>query len=406
MTTAPGLVLAALWLLVFSVTTQSMILAPVLPRIAEQLGVPEARLGGLVTGYSLAVAGVALLAGPVSDKVGRRRMLLAGSAAMTVGLALHAVARDYPTLLLVRTLTGAGGGVLTGATAAYVGDYFPPERRGWANGWVLSGMAAGQIAGIPLGTVLAARWGFRLPFLAFAASMALSFLLVWRCVPQPPVRRYTGPLDVRYVSGHYAVLVARPYVAAAVLAVAGNFLGAALYVLYLPAWLERARGATPAQVALLFAAGGIATALAGPPAGRLSDRIGRKKLVIGASAGLAAGMLATPWLMRGLPAAYALFFGVMVLVAARAGPLQALLTEIVPAEQRGSLMSLSMAMGQGGYGVGGALAGPVYGAYGYAGTATLAALSALGVAVLVWRFLPETRSVIPLPPGSLPAPSG
>ena len=287
-----------------------------------------------------------------------------------------------------------------------MGDYFPPERRGWANGWVLAGMAAGQIAGIPLGTVLAARWGFQLPFLAFAASMALSFLLVWRFVPQPPVRRYTGPMDVRYVSGHYAVLVMRPYVAAAVLAVAGNFLGAALYVLYLPAWLERARGATPGQVALLFAAGGIATALAGPPAGRLSDRIGRKRLVIGASAGLTAAMLATPWLVRGLPAAYALFFVAMVLVAARAGPLQALLTEIVPAEQRGSLMSLSMAVGQGGYGVGGALAGPVYGAYGYAGTATLAALSALGVAVLVWRFLPETRAATPLPPGALPAPPG
>ena len=406
MTAAPWLVLAALWLLVFSVTTQSMILAPVLPRIAEQLGVPEARLGGLVTGYSLAVAGVAILAGPVSDKVGRRRMLLAGAAAMTVGLALHAVARDYPTLLLVRTLTGAGGGVLTGATAAYVGDYFPPERRGWANGWVLSGMAAGQIAGIPLGTVLAARWGFRLPFLAFAASMALSLLLVWRFVPQPPVQRYTGPLDVRYVSGHYAALVVRPYVAAAVLAVAGNFLGAALYVLYLPAWLERARGVTPGEVALLFAAGGIATALAGPPAGRLSDRVGRKRIVIAASVGLAAGMLATPWLMRGLPAACALFFGVMVLVASRAGPLQALLTEIVPAGQRGSLMSLSMAMGQGGYGVGGALAGPVYGAYGYTGTAALAALSALGVAVLVWRFLPETRSATPLRPEPLPAPSG
>jgi len=53
-------VLAALWLLVFAVTSQAMILAPILPRMSEQLGIPLARLGTLVTGYAVAVAGVAL----------------------------------------------------------------------------------------------------------------------------------------------------------------------------------------------------------------------------------------------------------------------------------------------------------------------------------------------------------
>ena len=166
--------LAALWLLVFSVTTQTMILAPILPRVAEQLRISEGRVAYISTGHSVAVALVAVVAGPVSDRVGRRRMLLAGAAAMTVGLALHALALGFGSFLAVRVLTGAGGGVLTGATAAYVGDYFPPERRGWANGWVMSGMAAGQVLGIPVGTLLAARSGFRAPFLVFAATMAVT----------------------------------------------------------------------------------------------------------------------------------------------------------------------------------------------------------------------------------------
>lgn len=382
--------LGALWILVFSVTSQTMILAPILPRIAEQLHVPESRLGLLVTGYSVAVAAVAVIAGPVSDKLGRRRMLLAGAAAMTVGLALHAAAGSFGTLLLVRVLTGAGGGVLTGATAAYVADYFPAERRGWANGWVMSGMAAGQIVGIPLGSALAGSWGFRVPFLLFAATMAVAWLLVLRFVPQPQVPRYRGPLQVREMARHYLEVLRRGEVALAVLAFCGMFVGASLYTLYLPAWLEHARGMGSGRVAAMFAVGGAATALAGPPTGRLSDRIGRKRLSVGASVALAAAMAATPWVMRGAWSAYAVFFGATTLIAARSGPFQTLLTEIVPGERRGSLMSLSMATGQCGFGLGGAIAGPLYGAYGYASNAVIAAATALLMAVLVWRFLPET----------------
>ena len=62
-----------------------------------------------------------------------------------------------------------------------------------------------------------------------------------------------------------------------------------------------------------------------------------------------------------------------------AGPLQALTTEIVSDAERGALMSLSMAVGQSGAGIGGAIAGAAYGRYGYASSAVLAAASALAV---------------------------
>ncbi|HEX2190483.1 MAG TPA: MFS transporter [Longimicrobiaceae bacterium] len=396
--------LAALWLLVFAVTSQFMVLAPVLPRIADQLGVPVARLGTLVTGYSVAVAAVALLAGPVSDRVGRRRMLLAGAAAMAVGLALHGAARGYGALLAVRVVTGAAGGVLTGATAAYVADAFPPERRGLANGWVASGMAVGQVVGIPLGTLLAAGWGFRLPFLAFGGAMALAAAMVWRWVPQPEVPRAAGPLDLRAAARDYAALLRVPAVPVAVAAFCATYLGMALYTLYLPAWLERSRGLAPGEVAALFAAGGVATALAGPPAGRLCDLWGRKRLTVAASLGLAAATLATPWAARGPWSAYAVFFLASALVAARGGPFQTLLTELVPEDRRGSLMSLSMAAGQAGWGLGAALAGSAFGRWGYASNALAAAGAALAVTLLVGRWVPETAAPGPLRPPPAPPP--
>lgn len=386
----PRLTLAALWLVVFSVTSQTMILAPILPRISEQLGVPEGRLGLLVAGYAVAVASVALVAGPVSDRWGRRRMLLAGAGVMTVGLALHAVAEGFGALLAVRAFTGAGGGLLTGATAAYVGDAFPPERRGWANGWTMSGMAVGQVVAIPLGTLMAAGTGFRAPFVAFAATMALAFAGVWLWVPQPGVARYRGAVGPAAALRRYARMLRRSEVAAAVVAFFAVFLATSLYVLYLPVWLEGARGATPRQVALLFALGGLATVLAGPWAGRLSDRVGRKRLVVACSVGLAAGMPATTLLVGEVWVAFPIFTVVTGLFAARASPFQALLAEIVPDEERGSLMSLSMAMGQGGSGIGGAIAGSAYGASGYLSNTLLAAAVALGMALLVWRYLPET----------------
>lgn len=390
---SPYPILFALWLLVFSVTSQTMILAPILPRISEQLKVPESRLGMLVTGYAVAVAVVAVLMGPISDRFGRRRMLLFGSMAMTAGLALHGLAGGYASLLMVRIFTGAGGGVLTGATAAYVGDYFPHERRGWANGWIMSGMAVGQILGLPLGTVLAARSGFRLPFLVFAATMGVACVLVWRLVPQPNVHRVEERFRMRRFLDHYAATVAKRDRMAAIAAFLGIFLGTSLYILYLPTWLERARGATSGQIAWLFALGGVGTVLAGPRAGKLSDRIGRKRLVIGCSLAAALVMLSTTAIVTEVWLAYLLFFALTALFAARSGPFEALMTEIVPDEERGSLMSLAMALGQVGSGAGAAIAGAAYGTYGYRSNTVLAAVVVLVVAGLVWRFIAEPAGV-------------
>jgi predicted MFS family arabinose efflux permease len=383
------LVLLALWVMVFSVSSQFMVVAPILPRIAEQLSVPAASLGLLVSGYALAVGVVAVVMGPISDRVGRRRMLLAGTAVMAVALALHGLARDFTTLLTVRVLAGAGGGVLTGAAAAYVGDYFPYHRRGWALGWVMSGMAAGQILGVPIGALAAERAGFRLPFLLFAATMALGWVIAGIFLPRPDVAPSGDALSPGGGLRHYASLLARPGVVAGAAAYLSIFTGSALFVVYFPGWLEAARGSSPAQVAAVFSVGGVATMLVGPRAGRISDAIGRRVVVIGASLGMALLLALAPWGVRGPWSAGALFFLLMALVAARSSALDAVLTEIVSGAQRGSMMSLLMATGQLGFGAGGALAGQVYGTIGYAGNAVLAAAAALGVALVAWRFLPE-----------------
>ena len=386
---SPQLIVFALWLLVFSSASQTMIISPILPRIGRELGIAEAVLGTLVSAYSLMVGLLAVISGPISDRIGRRRILLLGTGVMTLALALHVMVDDYASLLAVRMIAGGAGGVLSGAAVSYIGDWFPYERRGWATGWVMSGSALGQILGIPLGIVLAGRWGFRAPFYMFGVTMALTFVLIWLRIPQPPVRRHDAPLTVRHVLHEYWVMLRRSEIALAALAFALMYLGVSLYVVYLPTWLEQSLGATSAQIALLFLVGGIANVLAGPQAGRISDRIGRKRIILYACIGLSLVMVSTTLVLTELWMAYPLFFVVMVGVAMRMSPFSALLTGLVEDHRRGSLMSLTVALGQVGYALGGAMAGPLYARAGYRSNTVLGAASVLAMGVVVWSWLPE-----------------
>jgi predicted MFS family arabinose efflux permease len=270
-----------------------------------------------------------------------------------------------------------------------VGDYFPYNRRGWATGWIMSGAAFGQIIGIPLGIVLAGRFGFKAPFYIFAVTMSLTFLLVLLKVPQPDVQRTEGKLTASGAIRDYVAMLRRPEVAWASFAFFLMFLGVSLYVVYLPTWLERDLGATPNAIAVLFFVGGIANVLTGPQAGKLSDRIGRKGIILLACAGLSVVMLLTTVLVREFWVAYPIFFLTMVLVAMRISPFSAMLTALVEDHRRGALMSLTVALGQVGFAMGGALAGPLFAGAGYWTNTVLGAFSVLGMGLIVWFLLPE-----------------
>lgn len=382
-------VLFALWLLVFSASSQLLIVVAMLPAIGEQLSVSTAQQGLLVSVYAAMVGVFALVAGPVSDKIGRRRMLLLGSGLMTAALALHIVVVDYPMLLVARTLAGVAGGALSGAAVSYVGDYFPYERRGWANGWVMSGIAVGQIAGVPLGALLAEKFGFRTPFLIFAVTMGATFLLILKCVPQPDVARDSRKLTVGGAFREYLALLKQPEIRVAATVFGLLFFSMALYITYLPAWLTEYRQATPNRIAALFFAGGIASVITGPIVGKLSDRLGRKPLILTSSVGLVILMGGATFVIQELWLAFPVFFVSSVLLAARMSPYQALLSALVPGNRRGALMSLTVSLGQIGFASGAALAGVIYSQFSYRTSTFAGAVIALVVAAVIWRQLPE-----------------
>ncbi|MEM6294537.1 MAG: MFS transporter [Myxococcota bacterium] len=382
------LVLLPLWLMVLAASSQVMVVAPVLPRIEAELGIPEARLGFIVSGYATALSAFALVAGPVSDRVGRRRIILVGTGIMTAALGLHAFAGDFWSLLAIRMTAGAAGGVLTGSAVSYVGDYFPYEKRGWASGWVMSGFAVGQILGVPAGAMLADRYGFKAPFLLFCVVMAFAFVMAVVFMPQPDVARSTS-VGIGSSLARYRGLLRRRPVAFAALAYATMFFAVSNFVVYFPKWAEETRGLSADQIASLFMVGGVASVVFGPRAGKVSDRFGRKPLIVASCWGTTILFAVTPWLVVGPITAYVMFFIAMVLLAMRLSPFQALLTALSSSDERGTLMSLVVAVGQLGGGIGAAVAGTVYSDYGYVGCTSLAALSITFTGVFVLRGLPE-----------------
>ena len=399
--------LFALWLLVFTAASQTIIITPILPLIGEELGVGPGPLGLLVSMYSWVLAFAALVMGPISDRVGRRLVLLIGSGALALALALHGLADSFGTLLGMRVLAGAGGGVLSGAAVSYVGDAFPYEKRGWATGWVMSGVPFGLVIGIPLGRALAVAFGFRMPFVVFAAVMAAAFLLILTVVPQPDVQLSKKRPTVRGSLRQYRqLLTGGGGTAAAAATYFLMYLGLGLLIVYLPQWLtnqfslEVLVGGRPLAVfglpldliATLFLVGGIVSVIVGPQAGTLSDTVGRKPLILASCLGLAVVTAALTFVVTERWVAYPLYIAIMGLFGLRMAPLQALLTALVPGRQRGAFLSLTIAVGQIGTGVGAALGGVLYADWGYVASTLASAAAILAMAALVWKWPPEPEA--------------
>jgi predicted MFS family arabinose efflux permease len=224
--------------------------------------------------------------------------------------------------------------------------------------------------------------------LIFALLLTLVFVLVLVAVPQPDVPR-TSSVDWRHALAGYKGLLCRSPTVAMVSSYLFTFSGLALFIAYLPVWLRARMDVDEDGVAMLFALGGIAGVITNPVAGKLSDQYGRKIFIVGASIAFAGVALVSPFAGADFRVATFLFCLGMTAGAARTPAHQALVSSMVPANERGSLLSLGSAMGQSGFALGGALAGLLYTSVGFVGCTSAAAVAFLLTALLVGLFVPE-----------------
>jgi DHA1 family tetracycline resistance protein-like MFS transporter len=327
------------------------LLLPVLPAlVGEFTSSRDAQTywyGAMIVTFGLTQFFCSPFLGALSDRFGRRPVLLGSIAGLGAMFLLSALATSLTGLLLARVL----GGLLAANFAvanAYVADLTTPERRARSFGLIGAAFGIGYIVGPVVGGLLGSV-DIRLPFYVAATLSALNFLYGLFVVPESlPVER-RRPLDWRranpFTSLHGLTKLRAVGVLVAVIAVANlaQFILHSTWVLYTDfrfGWGPRETGLS------LFAVGMMAAVVQGGLLGRLIKVMGERRLVI---AGLASGTLA--YVAYGLTTAGWMIYVVIVvnLLAFAVGPaLSAIVSKAAdPSEQglaMGSLTSLSALM--------------------------------------------------------------
>ncbi|HSC79642.1 MAG TPA: MFS transporter, partial [Chitinolyticbacter sp.] len=246
-----------------------MVLMPLSPYLMLQFQVDPPRFGLLVSAYSLAAGAASLLAASIADRYDRRHALLFTFAGLTVATFGCALAVDFYTLLIARTVAGVFGGVIGSVVLAIVGDVVPPARRGRAMGWVMLGFSLAAVAGVPLGLFLAEHHGWRAPFAVLAGASALVWFTVWRLVPA--VRGHLAQAPTGLWQG-YRELLAVPNHWWACGVTALTMLSGFSVIPYISPSLVANVGLDPHYLAWVYFVGGGATLFTRPLVGRLVDR--------------------------------------------------------------------------------------------------------------------------------------
>src|SRR5690606_20785270 len=155
-----------------------LMVVPLLPFYAMELGGAGMIVGVLVSSYAVAQLVSAPLWGRVSDRYGRRPALLAGLAFSAVAYVIFSYAGSTLVLLLSRLVQGAGGGT-TGVIQAYVADATEPENRARSLGWISAATNLGVAIGPVLGS-LTYTLGREAPGLFAAGLCLLNMTFAWR----------------------------------------------------------------------------------------------------------------------------------------------------------------------------------------------------------------------------------
>ena len=259
------------------------IVLPILPAYAAEFSSSETAIGALVASFSFMQFLVAPWWGRLSDRIGRRPVILVGLASSAVSYLLFAVAQGYWLLLFSRVLAG-GVGATVNVAQAYLADITPPAGRARAMGMI--GMAFGLAFIIgPALAALTSQAGAMIPGVTASAFCALSLLLAWRSLPESrnhqPVRP-VGPVPWRITKAPYLVMLL-------------SVIGFAVITVVFPLFTSQVMGLGRRETSLFFVLMGISSAVVqGWLLGKIAPRLGERTLMIAGSVLLAFGLAAVP----------------------------------------------------------------------------------------------------------------
>jgi len=317
------------------------IVIPVLPLLIETVGhmsLAEASIvgGWMYFAYSIGQFAFGPLMGNLSDRFGRRPLLLLAIAGLGLDYVLQAVAPTLGWLYLGRVISGVCGASWIIANA-YIADITAPEDRARYFGMMGAAFGLGFVLGPAIGGLLG-EYGPRVPFYAAAAISGLNLIYGWFALPETLDLQHRRPLDLARANpfGAFKVFASYHGVLPMCLILFVFFFFASAYQAIWAYWGMAKFGWSASMVGLTLAIFGIITAaVQGLLTGPLVKRFGEYRMVLAGLVFSAIGALG-----YGMAGSLAMVV-VMMLVHAPEGfvmpMLQAMMTREVPENAQGEL---------------------------------------------------------------------
>ncbi|HEX7467353.1 MAG TPA: MFS transporter [Methanobacterium sp.] len=432
-------ILALLFVGVFMGALDIGIVGPALPAIKTAFGINERLVSWIFTIYILFfMIGTPLMA-KLSDMYGRKTLYILDVLLFAIGSAITVSSYSFETLLIGRAIQGFGAGGIFPVASAFIGDTFPPEKRGGALGFIGSVWGFSGLLGPILGGLLLS-YGWQWLFIINIPIAALVIVLGLKILPQSKKESYTkfdwygtGVLALLVSSLAYGVnqinttnfagsiisIHTWPFLVAAVLLLpvlvrierraddpvievnllrsrevkiaAGISVGTGLNqtaIVFLPAFAVTILALTTSQASLMVIPLVLTLGISAPLVGRLLDKFGSKKVILAGTLILVLGL----FMLSTLAKSFYLFIlsGMVIglgLGSVLGSPLRYIMLSESPASKRAAgqaLININSSVGQL---VGGALIGAVIASQGGTSMGYQSAYFLIGCVAIVMFIL-------------------
>ncbi|ADG79827.1 Major facilitator superfamily MFS_1 OS=Tsukamurella paurometabola (strain ATCC 8368 / DSM /CCUG 35730 / CIP 100753 / JCM 10117 / KCTC 9821 / NBRC 16120/ NCIMB 702349 / NCTC 13040) OX=521096 GN=Tpau_3242 PE=3 SV=1 [Tsukamurella paurometabola] len=384
---------AEVWVLVaasFVIALGYGVVAPALPAFARTFDVSITAASAVVSVFAIMRLAFAPATGPLVRRLGERSVYMAGLLIVAASTLAVAFAQTYWQLLLFRGLGGVGSVMFTVSAMGLMIRIAPAEIRGRVAGVYSSSFVVGSICGPLLGGALVG-FGLRVPFVVYAVALVVATAVVWLALRNSrlaqPAAEDSGPgTTVR------AALRDSAYRAALFTAVTFGWVYS-MRVSLLPLFFADVLGQPAAIAGYALAAYALGDVLAMFPAGRASDRFGRRPFIVTGMLVIAVGTAAL-----GCTDSVVVAFAVTVLAGFGTGlvapTIQASLADVLHGKARGGSALSSYQMAQDAGTISGPLlAGVIAQYFGYTWAFVVTAILCV-LAAVAWLLARETRVVV------------
>lgn len=261
----------------FLIFFQAFMVAPILPRLADVFGTSTGTVGLAIPAYLIPYGVTSLVWGPVTDRIGRRPVIVGCLGVFAVVTFATATAGSAGWFIVWRIAAGIVASGVIPVSVALVADVVPYGVRGHALGWIFGGMAGGMAVGSTAGALLEPVVGWRGLFVVVGvATIAATVIVSRRIAPTPrPVEVTTiGQVFVIYGRLLGTGRARRTYAYIAINALVQSGIYA-----WLGVYLHDRFDLGPVGIGLALLGYGVPGFLLGPAIGRAADRTGRARLI-------------------------------------------------------------------------------------------------------------------------------